>query len=76
MNVANIDNLGHVHPDTMWWDIQLGNVRERPFSQIWPDVSHPLMAGLNNARARYTAVAARVRIWPSAMATPACAPGR
>ena len=46
VNVANIDNLGHVHPDTMWWDIQLGNVRERPFSQIWPDVSHPLMAGL------------------------------
>ena len=46
VNVANIDNLGNVHPDTMWWDIQLGNVRERPFSQIWPDVSHPLMAGL------------------------------
>jgi heme d1 biosynthesis radical SAM protein NirJ len=46
VNVANIDNLGNVHPDTMWWDIRLGNVRERPFSQIWPDVSHPLMAGL------------------------------
>jgi len=46
VNVANIDNLGNVHPDTMWWDISLGNVRERPFSAIWPDVSHPLMAGL------------------------------
>jgi Fe-coproporphyrin III synthase len=46
VNVANIDNLGNVHPDTMWWHHMLGNVRERPFSAIWPDVSDPLMAGL------------------------------
>ncbi len=46
VNVANIDNLGNVHPDTMWWHYALGNVRERPFSQIWPDTSDPLMAGL------------------------------
>ncbi|MFZ3219987.1 MAG: heme d1 biosynthesis radical SAM protein NirJ [Rhodoferax sp.] len=46
VNVANIDNLGKVHPDTMWWHYTLGNVRERPFSQIWSDVSDPLMAGL------------------------------
>ena len=45
-NVANIDNLGEVHPDTMWWHYNLGNVRKRPFSQIWADVSYPLMAGL------------------------------
>ena len=45
-NVANIDNLGNVHPDTMWWDLKLGNVRERPFSEIWRDTSHPVMAGL------------------------------
>ncbi len=44
--VANIDNLGHVHPDTMWWHHDLGSVRERPFSQIWNDTSDPLMAGL------------------------------
>ncbi|MCA0239281.1 MAG: heme d1 biosynthesis radical SAM protein NirJ [Proteobacteria bacterium] len=44
--VANIDNLGQVHPDTMWWHHGLGSVRERPFSQIWDDVSDPLMAGL------------------------------
>ena len=43
--IANIDNLGNVHPDTFWWDYQLGNVRERPFSAIWPDTSDPLMAG-------------------------------
>ncbi|HEX5801816.1 MAG TPA: heme d1 biosynthesis radical SAM protein NirJ [Azospira sp.] len=46
VNVANIDNLGNVHPDTMWWHHTLGNVRQRPFSQIWPDTSDPLMAGL------------------------------
>ncbi len=47
VNVANIDNLGHVHPDTMWWTHSLGNVRDRPFSEIWRDRSDPLMAGLN-----------------------------
>jgi heme d1 biosynthesis radical SAM protein NirJ len=46
VNVANIDNLGNVHPDTMWWHHTLGNVRERPFSAIWADTSEPLMAGL------------------------------
>jgi MoaA/NifB/PqqE/SkfB family radical SAM enzyme len=31
VNVANIDNLGNVHPDTMWWHHTLGNVKDRPF---------------------------------------------
>ncbi len=46
LHVANIDNIGHVHPDTMWWHHDLGDVRQRPFSQIWPDTTDPLMAGL------------------------------
>ncbi|MBK7953819.1 MAG: heme d1 biosynthesis radical SAM protein NirJ [Candidatus Accumulibacter sp.] len=46
VNVANIDNLGNVHPDTMWWHYSLGNVRQRPFSEIWMDLSDPLLAGL------------------------------
>lgn len=46
VNVANIDNLGNMHPDTMWWHHTLGNVRERAFGDIWADVSDPLMAGL------------------------------
>jgi heme d1 biosynthesis radical SAM protein NirJ len=45
-NVANIDNLGIVHPDTMWWHHNLGNVKTRPFGEIWDDTSDPLMAGL------------------------------
>ncbi|HEY9857391.1 MAG TPA: heme d1 biosynthesis radical SAM protein NirJ [Stenomitos sp.] len=48
VNISNIDNLGNVHPDTMWWDYTLGNVRERPFSEIWPDTSDPLMARLKS----------------------------
>jgi heme d1 biosynthesis radical SAM protein NirJ len=46
VNIANIDNLGNVHPDTYWWNYSLGNVKERPFSQIWTDTGDPLMAGL------------------------------
>ena len=46
VNVANIDNLGNVHPDTFWWHYDLGNVRTRPFSEIWRDTSDPIMAGL------------------------------
>ncbi|HUT42658.1 MAG TPA: heme d1 biosynthesis radical SAM protein NirJ [Gammaproteobacteria bacterium] len=46
VNIANIDNLGNVHPDTFWWNYNLGNVRERPFSEIWVDTRDPLMAGL------------------------------
>jgi heme d1 biosynthesis radical SAM protein NirJ len=46
VNIANIDNLGNVHPDTFWWNYNLGNVKQRPFSEIWQDTSDPLMAGL------------------------------
>lgn len=47
VNIANIDNLGNVHPDTFWWHHTVGNVRERPFSEIWQDRSDPVMAALN-----------------------------
>ncbi len=46
VNISNIDNLGNVHPDTMWWNYNLGNIKARPFSKIWMDISDPLMAGL------------------------------
>ena len=46
VNIANIDNLGNVHPDTMWWHYGLGNVKERSFADIWTDLSDPIMAGL------------------------------
>jgi heme d1 biosynthesis radical SAM protein NirJ len=46
VNIANIDNLGEVHPDTFWWHYPLGNVKTRAFSEIWKDTSDPIMAGL------------------------------
>lgn len=46
VNISNIDNLGEVHPDTFWWNYNLGNVKKRNFSEIWQDTSDPLMAGL------------------------------
>jgi heme d1 biosynthesis radical SAM protein NirJ len=46
VGVANIDNLGNVHPDTFWWHYTLGNVRDRPFSEIWRDNANPILAGL------------------------------
>lgn len=46
VNIANIDNLGEVHPDTFWWHYDLGNVRQRAFSDIWMDTSDPIMKGL------------------------------
>lgn len=49
VNVANIDNLGNVHPDTFWWHYDLGNVQQRPFSEIWQDTSDPLMAGMKQS---------------------------
>jgi putative heme d1 biosynthesis radical SAM protein NirJ1 len=49
--IGAVDNLGNVHPDQFWWRHTLGNVRHRPFSQIWTDTSDPLMAGLKNRRA-------------------------
>lgn len=44
-NISNIDNLGNVHPDTFWWTHTLGNVKEKPFSQIWSQPDDELMDG-------------------------------
>ncbi len=44
-NISNIDNLGNVHPDTFWWDYNLGNVKEKPFSEIWSNPQDELMDG-------------------------------
>lgn len=41
--IANIDNVGNVHPDTFWWNYSIGNVKEQPFSKIWEQTADPLM---------------------------------
>ena len=50
LGVGCIDYLGEVHPDQFSWHMSLGNVRERPFSDIWSDMSNPLLSGLRQRR--------------------------
>lgn len=46
--IACIDNVGEVHPDQFWWNRKLGNVRDRPFSEIWADDQIQFLARLRN----------------------------
>ncbi|MCX6897648.1 MAG: radical SAM protein [Verrucomicrobia bacterium] len=48
IGISNIDTQGNVHPDQFWQTATLGNVKERPFSEIWSDNSIPLLAQLRN----------------------------
>lgn len=41
---------GAVHADQFWRHYSFGNVRERPFSEIWNDLSDELMDGLKNRK--------------------------
>ncbi len=41
---------GSVHADQFWRHYSFGNVRERPFSEIWQDLSDPLMAKLKEKK--------------------------
>lgn len=41
---------GSVHADQFWRHLSFGNVLERPFSAIWQDLSHPVMARLKDRK--------------------------
>ncbi len=41
---------GSVHADQFWRHHSFGNVRQRPFSEIWTDLSDPLMQRLKDKR--------------------------
>jgi 12,18-didecarboxysiroheme deacetylase len=41
---------GSVHADQFWRHYSFGNVRQRPFSEIWMDRSEPLMAKLKEKK--------------------------
>jgi radical SAM protein with 4Fe4S-binding SPASM domain len=59
--VGNIDPLGNVHADQFSGSHTFGNVRERPFSQIWSEESDPLLAALRDRRGRVKGRCARCR---------------
>ena len=50
VGIGCIDFLGDVHPDQFWTGETLGNVRQRPFSEIWQDESIPLLHELRHRR--------------------------
>ena len=48
VGIADVDNLGNVHPDQFWREHTFGNVKERKFSEIWMDESNELLMNLRN----------------------------
>ncbi|SHE78791.1 12,18-didecarboxysiroheme deacetylase [Desulfacinum infernum DSM 9756] len=52
---------GRVHADQFWRHYSFGNVRERPFSEIWSDLSNPLMAKLKDKKPHVKGRCARCR---------------
>ncbi len=52
---------GQVHADQFWRHYAFGNVKERPFSQIWTDLSNPLMAKLKEKKKHVTGRCATCR---------------
>ncbi|MFZ5752674.1 MAG: putative heme d1 biosynthesis radical SAM protein NirJ1 [Bacillota bacterium] len=48
--IASVDWYGNVHPDQFTQNHTFGNVRERPFGEIWTDLSHPILRGLKDRK--------------------------
>jgi 12,18-didecarboxysiroheme deacetylase len=52
---------GEVHADQFWRHTRFGNVRNRPFSEIWSDLSNPLMKQLKEKKLHVTGRCATCR---------------
>lgn len=52
---------GSVHADQFWRHFSFGNVLERPFSEIWSDLSNPLMKKLKEKKGHVKGRCARCR---------------
>lgn len=50
VGIACVSWDGSVHADQFWRHYSFGNVLERPFSEIWPDLSEPLMSKLKEKK--------------------------
>jgi radical SAM protein with 4Fe4S-binding SPASM domain len=48
VGIASIDFFGNVHADQFSMFRSFGNVKQRKFSDIWQDLSNPVMAGLKD----------------------------
>jgi 12,18-didecarboxysiroheme deacetylase len=52
---------GEVYADQFWRHHSFGNIRKRPFSEVWQDTSDPLMARLKDKKQYVTGRCARCR---------------
>ncbi len=50
IGIASVSWDGSVHADQFWRHHSFGDVRERPFSEIWTDLSDDLMRGLKDRK--------------------------
>lgn len=50
IGIGCIDFNGKVHPDQFWSHYDLGDIHDRPFSEIWSNADEPLLKGLRNRR--------------------------
>ncbi|MBV8196664.1 MAG: radical SAM protein [Candidatus Eremiobacteraeota bacterium] len=64
VGIADIDAQGFVHPDQFWQSAVLGNVKQRPFSEIWTDPRNELLAGLRDRLTRLRGRCATCRFLP------------
>ena len=51
VGIGCIDFNGKVHANQFWGHYDLGDIHERPFSEIWSDENEPLLKGLRDRRA-------------------------
>jgi radical SAM protein with 4Fe4S-binding SPASM domain len=61
IGISNIDTQGNVHPDQFWQTLTLGNVKERPFSDIWTQSQNDTLLGLRNRLPRLQGRCAQCR---------------
>jgi Fe-coproporphyrin III synthase len=61
VGIGCVDEEGNVHADQFWRHHTFGNVRKRPFSEIWMDTGEPLMAGLKEKKLHVKGRCARCR---------------
>lgn len=62
--IGNIDTQGNVHPDQFWQSLTLGNVKERPFSEIWRDPGNETLAALRQRAGHLEGRCAQCRFLP------------
>ncbi|ELY96419.1 TIGR04347 family pseudo-SAM/SPASM protein [Natrialba taiwanensis] len=59
--IADVDYCGNVHLTQFWQGYSLGNVRDRPFGELWEDETNPLLRALRERETHLTGRCAECR---------------